>query len=210
VADEAFAGEAAVRRRLRWHEVANSLVILLFALAIVAVAAFVVTRSDAWHRHRRAAASEPAVVTAPAPAKPVPRVTAPAAATPPRVAETATVAKPPPPKPAPPKASAVEPKQPKSATTPPEPRIRLAPPEPTVATEEPAELSAMDRPSGPAAKQMLNSIKCFDEFEFDFRARGRQYFSALCKGGNRKQVSCAGAGCKIEYARPPSHVPTGQ
>ena len=65
----------------------------------------------------------------------------------------------------------------------------------------------MDRPSGPAAKQMLNSIKCFDQFEFDFRADGRQVFSALCKGGNRMQVSCAGAGCKIVYAAPPSHVP---
>ena len=56
---------------------------------------------------------------------------------------------------------------------------------------------------------MLNSIKCFDQFEFDFRAGGRQFFSALCKGGNRMQVSCAGAGCKIVYAPPPSHYPTG-
>ena len=54
---------------------------------------------------------------------------------------------------------------------------------------------------------MLNSIKCFDEFGFDYEAGGREYFSAHCKGGNRKQVSCIGSGCKIEYAAAPSHVP---
>ena len=85
------------------------------------------------------------------------------------------------------------------------------PPDPTISAEAPnAALPAMDRRSGPPAKRMLNSIKCFDEFAFDRQSGGRQYFSALCKGGNRMQVSCAGAGCKIEYAPAPRHFPTGE
>jgi len=53
---------------------------------------------------------------------------------------------------------------------------------------------------------MLFSIKCFDDLEYEGEADGRQYYSGLCKGGNRKEVSCVGAGCKVEYARPPSHL----
>jgi hypothetical protein len=54
---------------------------------------------------------------------------------------------------------------------------------------------------------MLFSIKCFDDLAYDKSARGREYFSGLCKDGHRMKVSCAGAGCRVEYAPPPSHVP---
>jgi hypothetical protein len=116
------------------------------------------------------------------------------------------------PKPVAPRAAAAAPKpKPVAAIPPPEPpTIRLHPPVAAPASETPAnEVSAYERPSGAAAKHMLNSIKCFDAFAYDYGRGGRQYFSALCKGGNRKQVSCAGAGCKIEYAPAPSHLPEG-
>jgi hypothetical protein len=54
---------------------------------------------------------------------------------------------------------------------------------------------------------MLFSIKCFDDLAYEKSARGREYFSGLCKDGHRMEVSCAGAGCRVEYGPPPSHVP---
>jgi hypothetical protein len=207
VADEAFSNETSVRRGLRLHEVANFLVVLFFAGAVVALAAFVVIRSGALHRHSRSVENAPTIVAAPAPAKSSAPAKAPAVATAPTPVSTSVPAEPTPKRAAP---KVIEKKPAKVATVaaPPPPQIRYGPPEPTnadqVATAEPA---PMERPGGGAAKQMLNSIKCYDNFAFDREAAGRRYFSALCKGGNRMQVSCFGAGCKIVYGPPPSHVP---
>jgi len=59
--------------------------------------------------------------------------------------------------------------------------------------------------SAAPAKRVLVSIKCLDQFAFEGQAGARQYFSAMCESGFRRQVSCVGAGCRIEYARPPPH-----
>jgi len=76
--------------------------------------------------------------------------------------------------------------------------------EPTpVATER----RALEYPNALAANRLLYSIKCFDQLAYEGESRGRQLYSALCKSGARKQVSCNGASCRIEYAPPPSHLP---
>jgi hypothetical protein len=96
------------------------------------------------------------------------------------------------------------------SASPPLPKALPEPPEPAGAGETAtAELAPIALPSGGAAKQVLNSIKCYDQFAFDYQKGARRYFSAQCLGGNRMQVSCIGAGCKIEYAPPPSRVPDG-
>ena len=215
VAVEAFAREDEIRRRLRRSQIANSLVILLIAAGILFAAAFLILRMGAWHFQPRPSSDPLKIVAAPAPvasvshAKAVPAATALAVTPAPPVVEPKAEASSA--RALAPKSMEVEvPASPPLPTVFPEPREPPEPPEPPdaggAATAEPAPIAL---PSGGAAKQMLNSIKCYDRFAFDYQKRARRYFSAQCLGGNRMQVSCIGAGCKIEYAPPPSHVPDG-
>lgn len=207
--NEAMANEAEVRKRLRRHEVANTLAILAFSLGIVALAVIFAMRSPLWHRSPprvlpAAVAPDPPRAAAVAPAEVAVQVPAPQPL--PTRAPAAPLEKPRP--------EASSPRTPDAAST--SARVVASPPGPAPSPAVPeathdvaaakADASAMDRPSGPAAKRMLNSIKCFDAFAYEGEAGGRQVFSALCKGGNRMEVSCAGAGCKIEYAPAPSHL----
>jgi hypothetical protein len=198
-ADEALAREAAVRSRMRRQQVANSLLVLLFAGAIVAAAVFLLARSDVWRRPARA----PRIAAPAAPVRlppPVAAVATSASVAVPLSTNAPSVAQVPHPKPKKPTPVAATSKARERASPPP---IFATPPPPPAPTER----SAYDYPSAGAAKRMLVSIKCLDQLAYEGKADGREFFSAICANGHRRQVSCAGAGCRIEYARPPSHLP---
>ena len=221
---DAIALEAALRRRQGWQQFVNTMALLAFVAAIVSVSAFFVLRSGAWQAkpapevpvtRRVPAAAAPVARRPAAPAAPSPVASAPAAV--PAPAAVVPTPKPASPRAASPVAAApykLEAEAPmQAASTQAAPRARAAiryMPSEASTEPAPARLGAAQSLAkfngGPGAKRMLNSIMCFDDFSFDYAAGGREYFSALCKGGNRKQVSCAGSGCKIEYAPPPSHV----
>jgi hypothetical protein len=206
LSEEAIAQEATLRRSIRRQQFANTLAIGGFALGLLAIAALLFVWSNA-----RRPTDRPQVAAPPVAAAPTPPVAKAPVATPAATASIAHAAPSPAPRPVAPPAVAPKPRTSEGEPLPPAPRIRLSPPEPATAAAVPVvAIPAIDRPSGAPAKRMLNSIKCFDEFAFEGQAGGRQYFSARCKGGNRMQVSCAGAGCKIEYAPAPKHYPTGE
>jgi hypothetical protein len=199
---------------MRRQQAANSLLILALVGGAIALAAlFIATRVD-WRRPAplRAPATETASAPVPRPAAPAkalpasPAVPAPVAVIP---AAPGPVQKPQPAQPLYRLEAEAQLQQSQSSSSPEAPaRPRRTPP---ASGGEPQRLgtaaSLADYAGGPGAKRMLNTIKCFDEFSFDYERGGRQYFSALCKGGNRMQVSCIGSGCRIEYAPAPSHLP---
>ena len=206
VAHDANAQEAATRRKMRVQQFANTLAILGVAAGFVAVAAFFFVNSSTWFP-RKPRPHPPEVVAEPAPSTPVAQIAAPV-----EVAPLLSIATPVAAEPKPVPVSKEQPGAPKRRTSegePLPPPVVLAPvPEPAVVPETaPAEPAADTRPGASAAKSMLTSIKCYREFAYEGQFGGRQRFSALCVGGNRRQVSCLGAGCKIEYAPAPSHVP---
>jgi len=195
---------------MRRQQFANTFVIMLFALGIVTLSAIVMGRWHPWQAEPR-----PQARHTPKAAMPRPQPAKPAASLAPQVPATVVapvaVAPRPAPKPAPPadeprrKPTASE----KAAAASSEIARRAAPPAPppTPSQPEAPPRSAFDYPGAGAAKRVLVSIKCLDGLAYEGEMHGRQYFSARCENGNRRSVSCAGAGCKIEYAPPPSHVP---
>jgi hypothetical protein len=196
-----------IRARMRRQQVANSLLIFALACAVIAAAGYYIFQFVEWPRPApprqrphaenarvpvapRATIETPAApATVPAPLGVEPEIASTQVKKPEAKREASTVPLRPP---AQPKRTAPMP---------------LPPPAPVI-SPEPSRPSAnaLDQPSAAAAKRMLFSIKCFDDLAFEGSARGRHYFSGLCKDGHRKEVSCAGAGCKVEYARPPSHL----
>lgn len=205
VANAAFAHEAEILRKLRRQQTANTLAILVLVGGIVALAAFLIARSDAWHRPAPPAAGPAQVVVAPTPSTPP----APAQA-PTDVAASVPVGPPafvdPRPKLPSQPAKIAKPRESERARRPLAPEIRTRPTGPTVVAEAAAPAgSALGYASASAAKHLLVSIKCVEQFAFERQAKGRQYFSAVCESGFRRQVSCMGAGCRIEYDRPAPH-----
>lgn len=200
--------EDAIRRSMRRRQFANTFVILLFALGIVALSAFLLERLHKVHGEQPVIPLPPEVeaVLPPRPS-PAASIAAPAPAStvapPAALALRLTAEKPRPVAPVPPEAKPVKPPR-----TPPPPSLPPDPAMPTVklAPDAPAESAAFDNPSAGAAKRMLVSIKCVEQLNYEGARNGRRYFSGLCENGQRREVSCTGAGCKIEYARPPSHV----
>jgi outer membrane biosynthesis protein TonB len=193
---------------MRRQQFANTFVIMLFAVGIVALSALAVGRWHPWWQ-------PPRPVAHPAPeAKPVPkraRVVAPVQAP----VVPATVAVPiavePKARPTPASKPPAEPttaKKPAPKKTAPAPVVRETPLPPLeeAVPSVPAR-SVFEFPGAAAAKRVLVSIKCFDQFEHEGAWRGRQHFSARCENSNRRSVSCLGGDCKIEYAPPPSHLP---
>ena len=199
-ANEALAKEDSIRRKLRWHEMANTLAIVILLLGIVTVAAVLFARSNALHPKVSPARAPQKIVVAPPPlAKAVPAAVPTQPSAPASVSTIAFVD----PRPKlPPQPEEVVPKPKKAASESRASARELAPsrPEPAVVAEvRTLAPDAIDRPSGPAAKRVLVSIKCFEQFAFERQAKGRQYFSALCENGFRREVSCQGAGCRIDY-----------
>ena len=197
--------EALVRARMRRQQFANSVLIFALAAVVILGAGYFIVRSVDWGHVEPAKEPKP-VRPAPVRAKPVAPV---APAAPATVAIPVAVAPAPVTKPVTKPAEQSKPKPRLDADAP--PRIAPAPsvpPPPPAAPEvsAPPTPSALERPSAAAAKRMLFSIKCFDSLAYEGSARGREYFSGLCKDGHRMEVSCAGAGCKVEYAPPPSHL----
>jgi hypothetical protein len=191
---------------MRWQQFANTLAIFVVAAGFVAVAAFFFVNSGTWFP-RKPKRPPAEVVVEPAPSAPVAPMQTPIEVAPPVSASTPVAVEP---KPLPtPQEHPSAPKRRTSEGEPLPPPVVLAPaPEPKIAAEvAPAEPAADTRPGASAAKHMLTSIKCYREFAYEGQFGGRQRFSALCVGGNRRQVSCLGAGCKIEYAPAPSHLP---
>jgi hypothetical protein len=199
VANEAISNEATLRRKIRRSEIFNTLAILFFAVGIPTLAVFLFARWNARHPQARSESGPSKIVAVPATPTPIAQVKAPAEVVVPAPAKTPASVEPRPSLPSQ-GAAASKPRKSEATTAPPAPEVRPRPPEPTVVSEvAPAELSAMEYPSAPAAKRVLVSIKCFDQFAFERKSKGRQYFSALCMSGERRQVSCQGAGCRIEY-----------
>jgi hypothetical protein len=195
---ESTPNEGAVNARMRRQQVANSLLILVLAAGFVAIAAIAY-----WWSKARTSPSAPAVQAKASVVAPAPPAT-------PRPAAVAVPAAPPVRSPKP---------------TPPVPKPTLAPMRPAAAQLAPSsveersevpegqlqppanERPALEYPNALAANRLLYSIKCFDGLAYEGESRGRHRYSALCKSGARKQVSCKGASCRIEYAPPPSHLP---
>jgi hypothetical protein len=204
--------EDAVRRRMWRQQFANTLAIMVFALAIVALAAFFVQRGRLFHRP-----APPVVRHAPKPtaARPRPAAIAPPTSVvmPTSVVTPASVAQavPPVPKQSAPAPAAQKPRayQPQASLSRSAEQVRPAP-EPAATTpvqqSAPAQ-SPYEMPGANGATRVLVGIKCVDDFRYEGLAGGRHYFSARCQSGSRRSVSCVGGGCKIEYAPPPSHVP---
>jgi hypothetical protein len=205
--EQANSLEALVRARMRRQQAANSALILAVAVAAIGVGAFFAFSAVDWHRPAPPPKTKQAHVVA-APRKPVPAIAAPA----PVASSAAPVAALPQPNAAPP-TPPPPPKDPRLEPAPMQRNIDYAPPPIRPASEAARNApvatgdSALGYPSADAAKHMLFSIKCFDELAYEGERGGRQHFSGLCLGGNRMEVSCAGAGCRVEYAPPPSHVP---
>ena len=207
MSEETQAREAEVRKQLRRSQSANTLTILFFVFALIGVAGYFIVTSDLWQRTEPVEAElvedaprpAPAITSEPAPAE----VAVSATTNVPVIAEITS------PKPAM-RPDAPTPRTSEGERPAPKPAIRYSPPEPSVATEAaPADPAASASASADPAKRMLVSIKCFDDFAFERQVGIRKYYSARCASGLRRQVSCVGAGCKIEYAPAPSHVPSG-
>jgi hypothetical protein len=187
---------------MRRQQVANSLLILFVAAGFVAVAAAVAW--FLWTDSTPPPAPPPEVV-APAP-RLAPSVPAPVAAASVSVPVAPVVIEKDPEVSVP--APTVAPMR-KAESPPPEP-TRVAPPSPAPVAPAPPPLAgrpALEYPNALAANRLLYSIKCFDQLAYEGEARGRHYYSALCKSGARKEVSCNGASCRIEYAPAPDHLP---
>ena len=192
-----------IRARMRRQQFVNSVLVFIVAAAVIAGAGYFIFNKVDWQRPTPAKVQPkepvpPARHVAPPVAAPAPSATIAArSATAPATAEP--IAKPV----AAPKPRPVEPEPaPSSRFEAPAPPVTPVPVEPEATATSP-----LDQPSAAAAKRMLFSIKCFDDLAFERNSHGRHYFSGLCKDGHRKEVSCAGAGCRVEYAPPPSHVP---
>jgi len=195
-----------IRARMRRQQVANSLLILVLACAVIAAAAYYFFQHVEW-THPAPARQSAHGESAPVPV--VPRATIASPAAPATVAAPLAIEQDIPPKPAhEPAAKRETAAKPTPPPRQPAPLVRAAPPPAPATSPAPARPApgVLDQPSAAAAKRMLFSIKCFDDLAYEGSARGRHYFSGLCKDGHRKEVSCAGAGCKVEYARPPSHL----
>jgi len=190
-----------IRARMRRQQFVNSVLVFIVAAAVIAAAGYFIVNAVDWQR------PTPAKVQPKEPVPPAKPVATPAAEPAPPATIAAPIASgataPPIAKPvAAPKPRPVEPEPaPSPRFDPPTPPATPAPAEPTTTVTSP-----LDQPSATAAKRMLFSIKCFDDLAFERNSHGRHYFSGLCKDGHRMEVSCAGAGCKVEYAPPPSHV----
>jgi hypothetical protein len=200
---DSLPNEAAVRAGMRRQQVANSMLILFVAGGFVAVA--VAVAWFLWADSERPPA-RPLEVVAPtpriAPSAPAPvpaaSVSIPVVPVVPVVAKKRAEASVPAPTVAPMRKAESPAPEPRRATQRSPAPVAPAPP-PFV------NRPALEFPGALAANRLLYSIKCFDQLAYEGEARGRHYYSALCKSGARKEVSCAGASCRIEYAPAPSH-----
>jgi hypothetical protein len=203
--------EDSVRRQMRRQQFANTLLVALFALVIIACSVVLARRWHQWpygaHPARSpGAAVRPASaahVTALAPVVPATPSSVAVALPPARVAQ---VVKPPKPK------STTAPKPTPPATKPVErqlsPTAQAAPVSPPpAAAPTPAPASTYDIAGSSSAARVLVGIKCTDDLRYEGILHGRRVFSARCESGDRRSVSCLGGGCSIQYEPPPSHVP---